>query len=358
MPVAHTSGAQSPTLAHPLFNHFPELRSRLAIQPVATLPTLVEQLPLSDRAWIKRDDLTHPEYGGNKIRKLEFVLADAIRRKARRIITFGAIGTNHGVATAMMCKHFGLECVIYLFDQPLSTTVKQNLRLMQAYGARLFYKGSLPQTVAAYYTSPYRLRAGSYFLFAGGSNLYGTLGFINAACELQSQIEQGDCPPPATIVCPVGSGATLAGLSYGCQLLGLKTEVIGVRVAPATLGPIPACTPGTVYQLMMKSCRFLTRICQRPIPKPRAAILLEDYYGDGYGVATRGGQQALARFRGAGITLEQTYTAKAAAAYLDQLDTAKGPALFWDTFNSREMTGIASAVDTSELPEKLRRFLE
>ena len=359
MPSVDTIRPTNASRERPLFKYFPQLHSRIPIEPIASLPTPVERLSLSDHAWIKRDDLTHPDYGGNKIRKLEFILADAIAKKARRIITFGAIGTNHGVATAMMCQQFGLECVIYLFDQPPTATVTQNLRLMRAYGARLIYKGSLPRTVLAYYTSPYRLRTGSYFLFAGGSNLYGTLGFINAACELQCQIEQGDCPPPKAIVCPVGSGATLAGLTYGCQLIGLETEVIGVLVAPRKLGPVAACTPGTVYQLMIKACRFLTETChQQQIPRPRAAKLLEHYYGDGYGVATEQGLQAMERFKAIGITLEHTYTAKAAAAFLDRLESADAAVLFWDTFNSRDMTASASSVVAGELPQNLHRFID
>ena len=342
----------------PLFTTFPDLRSKIAIQDIASLPTPVEPLPLSEYAWIKRDDLTHTQYGGNKIRKLEFIAADALHNNAKRIITVGAIGTNHGVATAMVCQQFGLECVIYLFDQPLTSTVKQNVRLMQAYGAKLIYKGSLLNTMLAYYGSPYRLKSSSYFLFAGGSNLHGTLGFINAACELKSQIENGECPLPVSIVCPVGSGATLAGLSYGSQLIGLETEIIGVRVAPKQLGPIPACTQGTVYKLMMEVYRFLQKNCRQQIPRPATVNLIDDFYGDGYGVATEQGQLAIQRFKQAGIVLEQTYTGKAGAAFLQQLERKRGAVLFWDTFNSRDMSENASTITATDLPDNLRSFLD
>jgi D-cysteine desulfhydrase len=347
----------APSSERPLFNTFPDLRSKIAMREIASLPTPVERLSLSESAWIKRDDLTHAQYGGNKIRKLEFIVADALQQNAKRIVTVGAIGTNHGVATALVCQQFGLECVIYLFDQPVSSTVTQNLRLMQAYGAKLIYKGSLLKTMLAYYSSPYRINSGSYFLFAGGSNLYGTLGFINAACELKNQIEQGECPLPASVVCPVGSGATLAGLSYGSQLIGLNTEIIGVRVAPKSLGPIPACTPGTVHKLMMEVHQFLKNNCRQQIPKPAAVNLIDEFYGDGYGVATEQGLRAIERFKQAGIALEQTYTGKAAAAFLKQLDSKRGAVLFWDTFNSRDVSDKASTIATEDLPANLRKFL-
>ena len=334
----------------------PELRYVVQVKQFALLPTSVEALPFSDHAWIKRDDLTHAAYGGNKIRKLEFILAQAIAQGAKRIVTFGAIGTNHGVATAMMCRQYGLECVIYLFDQPLTDTVTQNLRLMHVYGAKLVYKGSLFGTVLAYYTSPYRIQKGSYFLFAGGSNVVGSLAFVNALVELRDQVDQGLCAMPAIIVCPVGSGATLAGLSYGCQILGLDTQVIGVRVAPRNLGPFAACTEQTVYKLMGELHLFLKGHTDRQMPPPQRPTLLDEYFGEGYGVATEKGKRAMQTFHAAGITLEQTYTAKAAAAFLDLLERHQSPVLFWNTYNSRDMSEKAHAVDTSGLSVSLKRF--
>ncbi|MCG8673181.1 MAG: pyridoxal-phosphate dependent enzyme [Pseudomonadales bacterium] len=342
----------------PLFSAYPALESVVEVQRSALLPTPVQRLKINDNAWIKRDDLTHTEYGGNKIRKLEFILADAKRQGAKRIVTFGAIGTNHGVATAMMCQQFGLSCVIYLFDQPVTDTVKQNLRLMQAYGAQLIYKGSLFNTVLSYYLSPLRAKSDSYFLFAGGSNLYGTLSFVNAAFELRNQIDRGECPQPSTIVCPVGSSATLAGLTFGCQLAGLDVQVKGIRVAPEKLGPFAACTTETVYALMKEAYVFLKKHAGIPVPKPQQPILIGDYYGDGYGVATEKGTAAIETFRAENIKLEQTYTAKAAAAFLDELVANNQPVLYWDTYNSRDMSQKAGTVSEQDLAKNLQRFLK
>lgn len=341
---------------YPLLSEIPELRADVMPETDGLFPTGVEPMPLSPRAWIKRDDISHGEYGGNKIRKLAFIIADAKRRGARRIVTFGAIGTNHGVATAMMCQCAGLDSVVYLFDQPVTETVKKNLRLMQHYGAKLIYKGSLFNAVLAYYLSRYRAVPGSYFLFAGGSNLYGTLSFVNAACELQRQIQSGQCPEPEVIVCPVGSSATLAGLSYGCQLLGMKTRVMGVRVAPAKLGPFAACTTETVKALMDEVYHHLKTLGVS-VPEPATPWLVNDYYGEGYGVATTPGSHAIDVFAVNGIQLEQTYTGKAAAAFLDQLQQVNGPVLFWNTYNSRDMTELADTVDVARLPDNLQKFL-
>ena len=345
----------------PLFDVYPSLEGKVSYEPLATLPTPVEsleQLALGKgNAWIKRDDLTHHEYGGNKIRKLDFIIADAKQQGKKRIVIFGAIGTNHGVATAMMCQQQNLACTVYLFDQPISKTVQQNLQLMQHYGAELIYCGSLFATVLRYYLNRYRLDKENYFLFAGGSNIAGTLGFVNAALELKEQINRCEIPEPDVIICPVGSSATLAGLTIGCQLAGLNTTVKGIRVAPARLGPFPACTTGTVSTLMKQTQRYLESVGVTARAKWKKPILISDYYGEGYGVATRPGELAQLTMLKQGIKVEQTYTAKAVAAFFDELETNTGDVLYWHTYNSQDMAPIVETVPHKELPEELQAFL-
>ncbi|MBX3421160.1 MAG: pyridoxal-phosphate dependent enzyme [Pirellulaceae bacterium] len=340
----------------PLFDEFPELMGKVAHQQIASLPTPVQPLPIGRNNWVKRDDITHPVYGGNKIRKLEFIIADAVARGKSRIVTFGAIGTNHGVATAMVCRQVGLRCRIYLFDQPLTDVVRQNLRLMQAFGAELKYCGSLARTVWAFYTSPARAARQNYFLFAGGSSPIGTLGFINAAFELRQQIATQQLPQPRAIVCPVGSGATLAGLTLGMSLARLPIEVIGVRVAPSHLGPLPVCTRQTVYGLMVRTQGLLTKHVQFPSSPVKPPNLLNDYFGSGYGASTTEARSATEIFGKSGIQLESTYTAKAAAAFLSIQTAIDGPTLFWNTFNSRNVSEFAAVADSLQLPTALRQL--
>lgn len=319
----------------PLFEVYPQLTDTLPWRQLADLPTPVEPLAgIGANAWVKRDDISHAVYGGNKIRKLEFILADVIAQGKEHVITFGATGTNHGVATAMLCQQLGLRCAVLLFEQPASNTVRDNLLRMKNFGAELTFCGSLASTVMRYYCHPQRLSRKHYFLFAGGSNIAGTIGFMNAAFELRQQIELGQCPMPAKIVVPVGSAATLAGLTIGAALAGLKTEVVGIRVAPSHLGVIPTCTVATVNQLMKRTCNALSRygLSLPAIPAPR---VIDTYYGEGYGVRSEAGDKATAKFAGCGITLDQTYTAKAAAAYLDSLDASAEVHLYWHTYNSR-----------------------
>ncbi|HET8705960.1 MAG TPA: pyridoxal-phosphate dependent enzyme [Pseudomonadales bacterium] len=323
---------------YPLFDRFPALAEALAPVPLANLPTSVHALRSSrySNLWIKRDDLTHAEYGGNKVRKLEFVLADIRRKKAKHVITFGATGTNAGVATAMLCKQEGLACSIATFPQVDSQTVRKNQKWMHYYGANLIPFSSLLRAAMWFHLSPARMKRNNYFLYAGCSNPVATFAYVNAAFELAEQIRQGFCPEPAQILVPVGSASTLAGLTLGCHLAGLTTSVLGVRVAPAHVGPFAACTTGVVKSFMRYADREIRRICGIHLKCSPEPVLLENYYGSGYGIPTERARYAIDLFRDEwGIELESTYSGKAAAAFIDVMENNKGPLLFWNTYNSR-----------------------
>ena len=355
-----------PNESLPLFQQYPVLEKFVPWMRLANLPTPVQPFntpgqsatPLSN-LWIKRDDKSSELYGGNKVRKLEFVLAEAMQQGKTKLLTFGAIGTNHGVATALFCQKYGIQCKVLLFDQPVTSTVQNNLKLMQYFGAELAYKGSLFRTVLHFYSSRILGRSDTYYLFAGGSNLAGCIGFVNAAFELKQQVEQNLIPEPDFIYCPVGSNSTVAGLSLGCKLAGLKSRVIGVRVAPAYLGVFPGCTSGAIHSLMASTYKYLKQQGNSvPSIKLPKINLEEKYFGAGYGHPLEAGSEATELFAQAGITLEPTYTAKTAAAVLRQC--AQQPdktVLYWHTYNSADMSMLLAEAeaDASSLPANLRQ---
>jgi len=230
-----------------LFREYPELEENTPRISLGRFPTPVQRLnQMGDtNLWIKRDDLSSPVYGGNKIRKLEFILGEAKRRKSAHIITFGGIGTNHGLATAIFCNKLGINCTLLLFYQPVTAGVKKNLLLFNKYKAATIYKTTLWKTVVSYYLLQRFKYPGAYFVYAGGSNPEGTIGYVNAAFELKEQINRGEIPEPEVIICPLGSGGTLAGLSLGLQLAGMQARLMGVRVSESHLGPFQTCTKNT-----------------------------------------------------------------------------------------------------------------
>ncbi len=350
----------------PLFKHYPIMMQQLSPQQFACLPTPVKALSkLGPNAWLKQDDLTHPNYGGNKIRKLDFVLAEIKRQNKKHVITFGATGTNAGVATAMMCYRNQLKCTVYLFEQPLTKTVKDNLALMRAYGAELIFCGSLLKTVLRFYSSHYRLNSDSYFLWAGCSNSVATFAYINAAFELKQQVDAGELPEPEHIFVPVGSCSTLAGLTLGVQLSGLNSKVIGIRVAPAYLGPFPACTANEVNKVIKQAVKQMKDWGIEGIANIPQCHFDDGFYGEGYGIASKESQNAIEAFKQQGIKLENTYSAKAAAAFLQQLKRSQHsngrPQLFWQTFNSADALAQAQketvSSEATELSSKLKQYL-
>lgn len=349
-----------------LFRRYPHLAESLAVMSLGTYPTPVHPLHHLDAVnlWIKRDDLTSPVYGGNKIRKLEFILAAACRKKARHLVTLGGIGSNHGLATAINCRQLGIRCTVLLYHQPVTQNVKLNLLLMRKFGARLIDCKTLLRAMLTYYSISRIRYPSAFFVYPGGSSAIGNLGYVSAAFELEDQIDRGNMPAPAVIFCPLSSGGSLAGLALGLQLAGLiNIRLIGVRVMPSHVGPFEACTPHTVEKQIKRTYAYLRARCRElpelPIRQPE---ILGDYLGDGYGVPSEAGNQALRLMQETeGITLDSTYTAKtfaAVMAYCRHHRTREGAILYWHTYNSVDLSDQARGIDFRDLPHSLQGFFE
>ncbi|MBT4519488.1 MAG: pyridoxal-phosphate dependent enzyme [Halieaceae bacterium] len=344
----------------PLFIRYPELAAQLPIVNVADLPTPVENLHrISGHAWIKRDDISHPEYGGNKVRKLEFLLPEIFAAKATKVVTIGAVGTNSGVAAAMICRKFGLACEIITFDQPASSTVAHNLKLMNYYDADLVYRNSPLRSALQFYIHPGRLQPKTHFLFAGCTSPTSVFGYVNAIFELKEQIDLGLCPLPRTIVVATGSGATTAGLMLGCALAQLPIHIKAIQVAPAFVGPVPVCHPAYIARLISAATAILSRSYPQykslRLPEPK---LDSQYYGGTYGGKTEAGVRAVEfAAKKAGLALEQTYTGKAFAAFLDELDASPEPCMFWHTYNSQDTAALIARSETTALASPFQHYL-
>lgn len=349
----------------PLFKKYPELEGVLPRVSLGNFPTPVQRLSHlgNDNLWIKRDDLSSGIYGGNKLRKLEFILADAIKKGRDKVITMGGIGTNHGLASAIFCHELGLQCKLLLYHQPVNSYVKRNMLLFLKYEAEPVYLKGVFRTAATLLLTQRLLNPRAYILEAGGSSPLGTVGIVNAMFELKEQIDAGILPEPRYIFCPLGSNGTMAGLSLGALLAGLTTTVIGVRITMDAVGPIAIASAKTVEKLMRKTYgllkKYLRGVPDITIPQQR---VINDYIGDGYGCATRECREAQSLMNDReGIALDPTYTAKTFAALCDFIKTPgheKEPILFWHTYSSADMTKQSQSVDYHRLPPALRRIYE
>lgn len=363
------SGLSSAEAGVLLFERFGRLRDRiphLALgsrpSPVARLIQLSARLGHAD-IWMKNDGLYGTVYGGNKPRKLEFVLADAQRRGARTIITMGAIGTNHGLATALYGAQAGLRVALLLsYEEPQADTVQHVLRLA-ASGAELHYTRSYAQTalMAPYYIAQYWMkdRKAPYRLGAGGSSVYGVLGYVNAGFELADQIRNGELPEPAAIFVPVGTGGTVAGLLLGLRLAGIDSDVVGVAITRAPTAWKPA---------VLRLARGAASLIASRSGEPEVAMaelsglkIARGWLGPGFGRASAEGEAAARlAIEEEGLEAEPVYTAKTLAALcaLAQTGSLAGPVLYWHTYNAIPLRPVEPAPELIErIPRNLRNLL-
>ncbi len=348
----------------PLFKEYSDLGENLPRIELADLPTPVHKLDhigIQD-LWIKRDDFSSPVYGGNKIRKLEFILAEVKKMGKDQVFTMGGIGTNHGLATAIFCHELGLKCSLVLFKQPVTSYVQKNLRLFQRYGAEMIYTKSLTGAIFNFMVFQRILHPRAYFLYAGGSSPVGTLGFVNAAFELKQQVEAKLLPEPKYIFCPLGSNGTMAGLALGAKLAGLKSTIIGVRVTFSHYLFVPTCNEGTVTTLMKDTWKLMRKHSGKvPEVSFDTPTILCDYLGECYGSPTDECIDACEEMElTEQIALEPTYTAKTFAAVKDfcrDHGCDAGPVLYWHTYNSVDLSEKVEQADIKKIPHPLQRFI-
>lgn len=305
--------------------------------------------------WIKRDDASAGHYGGNKPRKLEFLLADARRSGSNRIFTIGGTGSNHCLATTLHGRAHGFDVELLLIPQPVTPHVQMSLRLYAKHAAKMI-RGSSYEQAETIFGTRRREHPNLYYIPIGGSTPLGALGFVNAALELAEQVRAGLLPEPERIVIAAGTCGTLAGLTLGLALAGLKTRVTGVQVVD------PVVTNRATVTRLMEGARA---ILARAVPEAAALALPEDryeldnrFYGAGYGHPTEAGQSAIARFHGeVGLALEPTYTGKTAACFLETIAATKAPVLYWHTFAGPVLAKEAAGIPDETVPAEFREFL-
>jgi D-cysteine desulfhydrase len=335
-----------------LFDAFPDLARSVPWTPLAHAPTAVEPCD-AIRTWLgrsgvfmKRDDLVSPLYGGNKVRRYEFLLADAKRKGARRVVTAGGIGSTQVMATALLGRALGLRVRAVLFEQPVTEFTRESILGFVDSGAELVNGGG-------YATTAWRtLRAvgageGNYLIMPGAANALANLGYVDAMLELAGQVERGDAPRPDVIVLPAGSAGMLAAVALGCAHLRWDTEVVGVRITTAL-----ACNRLTATFLVRSTDRFLAARAPGPNGWKKMGdrvrySLYGRAIGRGYGHPTPEAKEGAAIVEAlTGASGEVTYSGKALAALraLGSLPAYKRKTiLLWNTLSTPRPKPAASA---------------
>jgi D-cysteine desulfhydrase len=342
-----------------LLLRFPEVEPKLPHLAICHLPTPVERALALERSastgplWVKRDDASAPLYGGNKARKLEWLLGRARASGSARVLTFGALGTNHGFATALYAARAGLRCDLVLVDQPVDDKVRRRLRQFKAVGAEIHYgaglAGAALRTLALLARHPR-----TSVVAPGGSNPPGVLGFVDAGLELAEQVRSGALPEPERIYVALGTGGSVAGLAIGLAIAGLATRVVGVLVTDRGLLEPSA---SRLARLARRTIALLAR-SGAPLRADRLPLRIEieaGFRGDGYGHSTSAGEEAVRRAADeAGLRLETTYTGKALAALLERESGRSAPVLFWNTYAGVDPD--LELPDWRTLPRAFQRF--
>ena len=352
---------------HPIFSRCPALRERLPHVPLGDFPTPVEKLDALGRQlgvrelWVKRDDRTSSAYGGNKVRKLEFLLGDALRMGAREVVTMGAAGSNHALATTIHAARLGMPTTLFLTPQPASDRVRGNLLLDLIHGANVLpaVDSDDARAQAQAHVEMRRAEDGvvSYLIPLGGTNPTSVAGMTDAGLELVMQAFQGECLLPDVVYVAMGSMGTAAGIALGLAISRVATEVRAVRVTPESLSSAEA-----LFELVEDTRDLMCALdsaCDCTVDISVNATIVDDFFAPGYGAFDPRVADAVALAREHGLVLDDTYTGKAFAALI--ADAAAGAlagarVLFWDTFNSYDLTPRIQQADFHRLPEEFHRY--
>lgn len=355
--------------AHPLFSRCPAMREALPHVPLGSFPTPVERHDELARElgigglWVKRDDLSGEVYGGNKVRKLEVLLADALRAGAHEVVTFGGAGSNHALATAIYGQRLGFRVDLFLTPQPGSAHVRRNLLLDHAFGAHMHHAEDATSAMAdaATHVAERTKESGiaPYVIPYGGTNALAVTGLVDAGLELVMQAVQGELPMPEVVYVAAGSLGTAAGIAIGLAAGECAAEVRAVRVTSADVAS------QQVLDALIEDARDLIcamdTSCACALEITPRVRLIDDAYGAGYGTPMPEAEAAVELARAHGLTLDGTYTGRAFASLVAAAATgalADKHVVFWDTFDSHDFTDLLADATPAALPEQFSRYFD
>jgi len=346
-----------------LKDRFPQLSERLPRSGLASLPTRVGEHPVmfgsvERRLSIKYDNLTGRLYGGNKLRKLEYIFPRAKERKCTRIATFGAAGSNHALATALYASALGFSSTCFLIHQPITREVAATLNKHIENGTELVrFGGACSSRINTLREHLHGRHA--WVIPMGGSSWLGNIGFVAAGLELADQVARGEIGLPDRIYVGTGTMGTAVGIALGLAAAELNCEIHAVRVSHASI------MNETALRRLLHKTAFMMHRLDATVPTDlatRTNIRIRDaFFEPGYARGTPQTEEAIAfASEHLDLALENTYTGKALAALLaDWRETGTDTfnALYWHTCNSTPL-GVPTdqPLDPGALPREFLRY--
>ncbi len=355
---------------YPILNKYPGIEDDYPLIPLGNYPTPVQRMTSLGRhinhpdLWIKRDDYSSEIYSGNKVRKFEFILGYAKKLGREKLISWGSIGSNQILASAIHSRGMRFEVDAVMFKQPVTKHVLTNLLVDFNSGANLFYADGYIRFIVkllAVYIKNVLNKSKPFlvpYLFA---SIPSVLAYVNAVFELKIQIENGECPEPDFIFVPLGTGGTFCGIELGARIAGLKSKIIGTRITERIV-----CNEYIMAFIINRALRYMKKkFNDINIKSYKADKINIDHNqaGKGYGEPTDKCIAAINQMRETeGLELDQTYTGKAIASVLDfakKAENKKACILYWHTFNYVDLKERAGPIeDYKGLPKEFYRFFE
>jgi len=308
--------------------------------PVHRMNNLADKLNI-ENLWIKRDDLTGISAGGNKTRKLEYVVGDAIEKGADTLVTVGAVQSNHCRQTAAVAALTGMRCILLLAgDEP--EIYNGNLLYCKLMGAEITFHpedtfmslnerlGTVTETLEDFGLTPYAIPAGA-------ATPLGSISYAGAMSELKKQMFEFDFSPDRIVVSS-STGGTLAGLIVGAEIEGIEAEIIGVS---------PSDDATTASERVLELITRMQEEYHTWVPEFTPSINIDDQFvGEGYAIMDSGVRMAIELFaKNEGILLDPVYSGKAGLALIRMAlagdISSDSTTLFWHTGGTPALSAYA-----------------
>lgn len=349
-----------------LFAQHPLLKEKLPYVSLGEFPTPVEKLERLGQAihapklFVKRDDLSGKLYGGNKIRALEFLFGDAIRAGHRQVIALGFPASCQALAQAIYAREVGLQSTAFLFPQIRSQQARQHLLAYLRVNADV--RPTIPMIFP--FLLSHRLKYGHFPKLLEASSPIGMIGYVSAGFELKNQIEQGLIPEPDVVYISLATLGTTVGLILGFKAAGLKSQIIGIENGARVMGRKVA-TPSNMAKLFRETNKLL----HSNDPLFPVFEISESAFHTRIGyetpkdsLMTPAGVQAMVQAKEmANLQLDEMFTANAFSALLDDGNAGHlqdKSVLWWNTYNSRDLSPQVTAVDYRKLHKSFHRYFE
>jgi D-cysteine desulfhydrase len=346
-----------------LFEVLPELAAKVPWTELGTWPSALDRVELrlpsgTHTTWVKREDTSAPGYAGNKIRTLEMVFGAARAAGKREIWATGAYGSNHALAAVVHAARAGFASGAVLWPQPWSSTAEENLFATVSLATETRFAPSVIAMPAL--AMAVGLGRSAWVMPPGAATPIGAMGHASAAVELALQLRAHGLDG-GTIVLPVGSTCTTAGLLVGTRLaqrLGLIATLPAIHAVRVTPWPVTdwrrivGLAARTAARFEALGVRLGPAATERRGYTARLTVIADEL-GPGYGHATPGAWRAIAEFLHHGLRLDTTYSGKAASYLLRARGRLAEPVVFWSTKSGLPLPPT-DPEKLGSLPERIR----